>query len=141
VTDRLPTILVIDPAPATHELVFGALGDECTVLGARSRALAMTIAARRPPDVAILDDQLPELEELVADLRSLYPHARFLFLVASGRPRAEVAPFKALGSIITRPVDLERLRGVVRSAIRLGAMTAGVQRMRTGSFPTDKTAR
>jgi DNA-binding response OmpR family regulator len=135
VTDQLPTILVIDAAPATHELVFGALGEECTVLGARSRSLALTIAARRPPDVAILDDATPDLEDLVNELRSAYPHARFLFVVAAGRPHAEVAPLAALGGVITRPIDVERLRAVVRSAIRLGAMTAGVQRMRTGSFP------
>jgi DNA-binding response OmpR family regulator len=134
VSDPMPTVLVVDAEPATHELVFAALADECTVMGARSRALGLTIAARRPPDVLILSDALADLGGFVTELRALHRNARFVFLVAPGRPHAEVSVLAPLGAIVARPVDVERLCGAVRSAVRLGAMSAGVQRMRTGSF-------
>jgi hypothetical protein len=37
-------------------------------------------------------------------------------------------------------VDVERLTTILRSAVRLRAMTAGVQRMRTGTFTRPKTS-
>jgi DNA-binding response OmpR family regulator len=122
---------VVDPDPATHDLVLGALGEECAVFGARSRSLGITVASRRHPDVVIIDDGIADLEALVSELGAAHANVRFVFLVATGRPREETSALTALGSVVARPVDPERLTAVVRSVVRLRAMTVGVQRMRT----------
>ncbi len=140
-TEQQRTVLVIDADLATHEVVQKAVGGECTVLGARTRAQGVTIAGRRPPDVVIADASLGNLAGLASDIRGLNANARFVYLVAADVPRGEVSLLTPLGSVVVRPVDADRIRAAVRSATRLAAMSVDVQRMRTGSFERPKTSR
>jgi len=141
VTDEQRTVLVIDADLALHEIVQNAVAKECTVLGARTRALGVTIAGRRPPDVVFVDASVEDPAALVGDLRALNANVRVIFLVPPDLPHAEVSLLSPLGTVLARRVDAERVRSAVRSATRLAAMNVDVQRMRTGSFARGKLPR
>jgi DNA-binding response OmpR family regulator len=129
-------VLLVDADPAVHDLVSRAITTECAFLGARTAELALRLAVKRAPAVVILDDQLPETtpDQLFAEIKAQCPGTRAI-LVTSSRDPDHTAKLATMGPVLTKPLDEERLRVAVRAVLRLHAMSAGVERMKTGEFP------
>ena len=125
-------VLLIHPDPEVHNGVTQALGSEFAVVGARSLELGLKIAARRAPQVAIVDAELESHtpEEVAAELRGVHPSVRLVLLAAQGEP-SEAGRLTALGTLVPKPFDPARLRQAVKNAVRLQGMSAGVERLRT----------
>jgi len=140
--DLPPLILLIDADTAVHELATTALGGEGAVLGARSAALAAKIAAKRPPAVVVVDDEVADStpEAVVTELRATSPHLRAIVTTRSREPE-HTARLTTLGPVLVKPLDAERLRATVRAALRLRSMAAGVERMKTGEFKAPESRR
>ena len=127
-------VLLVDADPAVHELVARAITSECAFLGARNADLAIRLASKRAPAILIIDDQLPEsAEAFYADMKASHPNIRAVLLTESRDPE-HTAKLATMGPVLAKPLDEERLRIAVRSALRLYAMSAGVERMKTGEF-------
>jgi len=137
-----PLVLVIDADPAVHDSVAEALAEiECVLLGARSEALALQLAARRSPSVVIIDAaSVAAPADLVRRLQEIVPHIRALVTTgdAAGAPLAQLA---TLGPVLRKPLDPERLRSAVRSLSRLSAMTDGVAELRQDTTTTQSVWR
>jgi DNA-binding NtrC family response regulator len=140
--EQTPAVLLIDADPDLHDQVAGALGSDFALLGARTVELALKVAGRRAPAVAVIDAQISThtAEEIAAELRALSPNVRLVFLTSYHDPR-ETSRLTALGTLLPKPVDNERLKQAIKNAVRLQGMSAGVERLRTrtGQFaiPTD----
>lgn len=132
--EQPPAVLLLDPEP-TEEL--SAALAEFALLAARTVELALRLAARRPPAVAVIDAQIGTHtpEEILTELRAINPGMRAVFLSTRQDPQ-ESGRLTGLGALIPRPVDPERLQQAVRNAVRLHGMSAGVERLRsrTGQF-------
>jgi len=127
-------VLLVDADPAVHELVSRAITSECAFLGARNPELAMRLASKRAPAILIIDDQLPDgVESFYASIKGRYPNVRAVLLTESRDPE-HTAKLATMGPVLAKPLDEERLRVAVRAALRLQAMSAGVERMKTGEF-------
>jgi DNA-binding response OmpR family regulator len=141
-SDLPPLILLVDAETSIHELATSALGNEGAVLGARTAALATKIASKRPPAIVVVDDNVADAspESLIAELRANAPHLRAIVLTSSREPE-HTARLTALGPVLVKPLDLDRLRATVRSLLRLRNMAAGVERMKTGEFSVPESRR
>lgn len=127
----LSLVLFVHADPVVHELVAGTLGEEHTLVGARNVEQALRRARYQMPAVVVIDctagDRGPE--QLVLELRALDSHVRAIFLVDS-RDAARTFGLADLGTVLPKKQDIDRLASAVRSAARLRAMAAGVERLR-----------
>lgn len=108
----LSRILLVEDDPDIQEIAALALeslgGFEVTVCG--SGAEALEEAARRPPDLVLLDFMMPGMDgaEVLAELRRRpdLPNAPVVFMTAKAQAR-EIERFLALGAadVITKPFD------------------------------------
>lgn len=126
-----PLVFLVHRDPLVHELIGGTLGDEFTFVNVRTAELALKRAARQTPAVIVIDCGAddPAPEALVHELRALDVHVRAIFL-ADSVEAARAWRLSDLGMILPKRQDLDRLRHAIRSAARLYAMTAGVERLR-----------
>jgi CheY-like chemotaxis protein len=115
----MKTILIADDNPVSRELVVEALGDEWTVIEAVDGASAVARFREHPPDLALIDIQMPSLNGF-AVLHSIQEDARArkipvlaltAFAMQGDRERAIEAGFDAY---ITKPVDIAALRIQIR---------------------------
>jgi CheY-like chemotaxis protein len=115
-TDRL-TILIVDDNDAVRRvltLVLETSGFQ--VMTASSGAAAVEAYRRRPPDVVVLDVQMPGQDgrQTFAALRQLDPKARVVFL-SGDTGKYTVAELMALGAarVLHKPPDLAELEQVL----------------------------
>jgi hypothetical protein len=120
-------VLFVHPDPLVHDLVAGTLGDEFTVLGARTAEQA---ARRRPgPAVVVIAcEEGLDPEAIVDRLRGADPHVRAVFLV-DPRDTSLTWQLASHGTVLPRRQDLDRLRHAIRHAARLHGMASGVERL------------
>ncbi len=106
-------------------------------------ASALVVAARRPPDLVVLDLGLPDLDgvEVVEGLRG-WTSVPILVLSARHEQSQKVAALDAgADDYVTKPFDLVELLARVRAALRRSAPAAGsVARVETASFTIDLAA-
>lgn len=131
-----PLVLVIDADPATHDEVAESLAEvDCVLLGARSEALALQLAARRFPAIVLIDTaSVADPAELFARLQQIVPHVRAVITTAASS--GAVARLVAVGPVLRKPLDPERLRATIRSLSRLSAMANCVADMREEAAAT-----
>jgi two-component system KDP operon response regulator KdpE len=137
-------LVVDDDAPLARALAitFAARGYEVDTCGTGADALAA--AARRPPDVVVLDLGLPDLDG-VDVLTALRGWSRVPVLVLSAREDQadKVAALDAgADDYVTKPFGMDELLARVRAAVRRGA--DGVPEepvVTTPSFTVDLAAR
>lgn len=119
-----PTLLVIDDSPQTQELVAARLASErVTLRSALSAREGLALAFEQPPDVVLLDLDLPDMNgfgvcrELKTDTRTA--SVPVLFLTGTEDPAIKAAAFD-LGAVdyVTKPFEASELRARVRSALR-----------------------
>lgn len=127
---RTPRVLVVDDEADLRELV------EITLVGmgldvdcAADLTQARQLLAGRTPDLCLTDMRLPDGNglELVADIARLHPHVPTAVITAYGSTESAVAALKAGAfDYVTKPLGVDALRTLVRSALHLGATaTAG----------------
>ena len=132
-----PAVLLLERDANVIEIAQHCLADEVELHVANTVDLATRITARRPVVVAILDATMAGLipTDTVAKLRGQRPGLRIVFLA---EPAFDLDKrYAQLGSVLRKPVTLERLADAIRNALRLRNMSDGVQRMRSssGTYP------
>jgi DNA-binding response OmpR family regulator len=121
--DSQPRVLLVEDDPAIVELMQLVLADEgLTVEVARSGTLALELARRHRPQVAVLDLGLPEMygKTLGRNLHQLYPDLPLL--VVSALPSNAVAQDAwEMGafSYITKPFELDAFSAAVKRGLSL----------------------
>jgi DNA-binding response OmpR family regulator len=120
-------VLVVDSDVSVHPTVKKALPDSCAFLGARTAELALRLASKRTPSLALLSDELPSpgYADLVAKLREISPSMRVMMLSASREP-AETSRLVKLGPLIAKPIVPGRLVDAIASVLKLCKMSASV---------------
>lgn len=104
---------------------------------------ALATAARTPPDVAIVDLGLPDMDGLavISGLR-VWSSLPIIVLSARGEQQDKVAALDA-GSDdhVSKPFGMDELLARVRAALRRGSEQSGVPLLVTASFTADLAAR
>jgi DNA-binding response OmpR family regulator len=124
-------VLIVDVDPETHLVAEGALPEtECVIVGSRSAEMGLKFAERWPPSVLVVDANLGGLGYLTERLRRHSPHLHVVLLLAHDQAIDTALPRQAAGgTVLRKPVDAARLRGTLRTVLRLSKMSAGVKRM------------
>jgi two-component system, OmpR family, KDP operon response regulator KdpE len=113
------------------------------VLTAADGASALAVARRTPPDLAIVDLGLPDLDgvEVVRGLRGWTP---IPIIVLSARD-AQGAKVQALDAgaddYVTKPFGMDELLARIRAALRRAAPEPGAAVVRTADFTIDLAAK
>jgi diguanylate cyclase (GGDEF)-like protein/PAS domain S-box-containing protein len=119
-----PRILAIDDSPQVQELIAARLRAEHVVIVQASNAAdGLRLASEQPPDLVLLDLDLPDASGLDV-CRALQGDPKtsgipVLFLTGTNDPAIKAAALD-LGAIdyVTKPFDATELRARVRSALR-----------------------
>ena len=135
----METLLVVDDEPAIRNAIARAFPD-LTVLQADSGEAALALMQDSYPDLAILDQRLPDGDglALVAKLRTVDPDIPIILLTGHGTVDLAVDALKqGINDFIEKPFKLERLRTTVgihldrqrlgRQVARLSGKNAGRQ--------------
>jgi two-component system KDP operon response regulator KdpE len=113
------------------------------VATAADGATALTTAARTPPDLAIVDLGLPDLDG-VAVIQGLRGWTSIPVIVLSARD-AETAKVAALDAgaddYVTKPFGMDELLARIRAALRRAAPTADTATITTAAFTIDLAAK
>jgi DNA-binding NarL/FixJ family response regulator len=132
-----PAVLLLERDANVIDIAQKCLADEVELHVANTVELALRITVRRPVMVAVLDATMAGLipTDTVTKLRAARPGMRIVFLA---EPAFDLdRRYGTLGSVLRKPVSLERLADSIRNALRLRNMSDGVQRMRSssGTYP------
>ncbi len=122
---RQPTVLVVDDLSDNLELIVDIFEDEpWNVVTAQSAKVAWDIVKKDPPDLVLLDIQMPEISghELCSAMRT-HPTATaipVIFLTAERLSSGDVVAGLELGAddYICKPFDRAELCARVRTALR-----------------------
>ena len=122
----LPTVLVVDDAPANLSLLAGLLNGSYRVKLASSGAKALELAHRAAPDLILLDIMMPEMDgyevcrRLKADpATQLIP---VLFLTAMSQPEDEAKGFEVgAADFIQKPISPAIVKARVRTHLQIKA--------------------
>src|SRR6266550_2721466 len=122
--DVAPKILVVDDVPQNVRLMEAVLSSHgFAVITASSGAEALELVKAEPPDLVLLDIQMPEMDgyEVCRRLRS-DPATRFLpvVMVTSSDTEVRVNAMEAeADDFITKPFNQQELLARVRSLVRI----------------------
>jgi two-component system KDP operon response regulator KdpE len=137
-------VLLVDDEPGLlRALSINLRARRYEVDTAADGASALAIAARRPPDVVVLDLGLPDLDgvEVVHGLRG-WTTAPIIVLSARDTQADKVAALDAgADDYVTKPFGMDELLARLRAATRRAAPTADAPVVRTGSFVVDLAAK
>jgi two-component system, OmpR family, KDP operon response regulator KdpE len=113
------------------------------VLTAADAATALQIAGRTPPDLAIVDLGLPDLDG-VEVVRGLRGWTRIPIIVLSARD-AQAAKVEALDAgaddYVTKPFGMDELLARIRAALRRATPEPGAAVVTTADFTVDLAAK
>ena len=139
--------LIIDDEPDIRELLEITLGRmKLDTRSARNLKEARELLAREHYDLCLTDMRLPDGSglELVQHIQQQYPQLPVAMITAYGSLDTAIGALKAGAfDFLTKPVDLNRLRELVSTALRLRAPAAEapVDSRLLGSSPPMKTLR
>jgi two-component system KDP operon response regulator KdpE len=143
ITEARPVVLVVDDERAIRrsmEVTLGAQGYE--VLTAVDGETALTAAARRRPDVVVLDLGLPGISghDVIEALRG-WSEVPIIVLSARNTDAEKVAALDSgANDYVTKPFSMEELAARIRAAVRWGASRASQPEepvIDTGDFVVD----
>jgi putative two-component system response regulator len=121
----MPVVLVVDDAAANRQLMEAYLAEiDCTVLMAENGATALSLIAENPPDLVLLDVQMPDMDgyEVCRSIKArpkghLLPVVMITALNSTGdRVNALEA---GADDFMSKPVERVEVVARVRSALRL----------------------
>jgi DNA-binding NtrC family response regulator len=129
----VPHLLLVDDDPEALEwLTELARGEGFTVAQAESLRAARIHLARLQPDILLTDLQLPDGQgvELVNDLESR-ESTEFVLITGHASVESAVQALR-LGATdyLVKPVDVERLKGILRRVPRTGELRAEIGELR-----------
>jgi diguanylate cyclase (GGDEF)-like protein len=117
-------LLIIDDSPLIHALVRARLGGEpVRITGAESGAQGLELARNSPPDLILLDVDMPEMDgfEVCRQLKAdpTIKHVPVVFLTAAATPDQKLRGLE-LGATdyIAKPFDPAELKARVRASLR-----------------------
>ena len=114
-------ILIVDDLATNRELIREALMcGEYKITEAVDGGQALEIMKNEGADLVITDLRMPEISglDLLRKLRVTYPHTTVILVTAWGTVGSAVEAMKAgAHDYITRPVDVQDLRSIVRHAL------------------------
>jgi CheY-like chemotaxis protein len=115
-TGRRPRVLVVDDDPDIRELVLQVLSDEgYEVLAAPNGRVALIFAAEHPPDLILLDYNMPVCD--APEFAAAYhlgpePHAPIVLITAATDVARRARELQATGAL-GKPFDLDALLAAV----------------------------
>ena len=110
-------VLVVDDDPDMLHIIRGVLQDEgFSVATAGDGGLALSVARREPPDLAVLDYTLPMLDsrQLAARLRELRGAALPVLVITADGQAADKARRLGAYAYLRKPFELGELLAAVR---------------------------
>jgi CheY-like chemotaxis protein len=112
-------VLAVDDEPEVTLLIARVLGrDGYEVIGAGSGEEALERARLQPPDLLIVDKNLPRMNgfELIRQVRGLYPNIPAIIITAA--PEAHPPRAERLDGYLAKPFrSLDALRGAAAEAL------------------------
>ncbi len=127
-----PSVLVVDDEPDIRELLEMTLERmEVTSHSAADLQQARALLASRPFDLCLTDMRLPDGNgiELVEHIQRRHPHIPAAVITAHGNMEAAISALKAGAfDFVSKPVDLQVLRNLVTTALRLSQRPESAQR-------------
>jgi cyclic di-GMP phosphodiesterase len=121
----MPVVLVVDDAAANRQLMEAYLAEiDCTVVMAENGATALSLIAENPPDLVLLDVQMPDMDgyEVCRSIKAR-PKGRLLPVVMITALNSTGDRVKALEAgaddFMSKPVERVEVVARVRSALRL----------------------
>ncbi|GGK04624.1 DNA-binding response regulator [Pilimelia anulata] len=138
-------LIVDDDAPLVRALRINLTARRYEVLTAADGTAALAVAARTPPDLAIIDLGLPDMDG-VAVVEGLRGWTRAPIIVLSARD-TQAAKVNALDAgaddYITKPFGMDELLARIRAALRRAAPTPpdGAPTISTAAFTLDLAAK
>jgi putative two-component system response regulator len=124
--ELLPTVLVVDDAPANLSLLAGLLNKLYRVKLASSGTKALELARRSQPDLILLDVMMPQMDgyEVCRRLKEdpLTKRIPVLFLTAMSRPEDEARGFElGAADFIQKPISPTIVQARVRTQLQIKA--------------------
>jgi len=127
-----PSVLVVDDEPDIRELLEMTLERmEVTSHSAADLQQARALLASRPFDLCLTDMRLPDGNgiELVEHIQRRHPQLPAAVITAHGNMEAAISALKAGAfDFVSKPVDLQVLRNLVTTALRLSQRPESAQR-------------
>ena len=128
------TILLVDDDPGTIQLLGRMLAGQAQVLFATSGADALRIAHESPPDLILLDAEMPGMTgfELCQALKADADLAEIpvIFVTSHSEPAFEVAGFEiGAADFISKPVSAPLVLARVRAQLRMKHMADELRRL------------
>jgi DNA-binding response OmpR family regulator len=142
------TILIVDDEPDVRDVLeeyFGAHG--YAAVGAESAAVARTIAAERPLDLALVDIHMPGEDglSLARHLRERYEKLAIVMLTSAGTVVDRIVGLEVgADDYVPKPFDprelVARVKSVLRRTSSSGRAEIGAERVRIGRCVLDVAA-
>jgi len=127
-------VLIVDDEKNMRWVLSQALDAErYTVIEAADGKEALSAIAEQTPDVMVLDHRMPVPDgmEVLRRLRAQGYSFPIIMLTAHGNVQTAVEAMKAGASeYLTKPFDLEELKLAIDKALRMGELSAEVERLR-----------
>ncbi len=126
-------VFVVDDEPHIHRLVSLLLGDGYRVDSARSAAEALERIHETPYDVALVDEELPDVDgfDLLRKIKKVAPELAVILLTAQATVKAAVRAMQ-LGAYnyVRKTLSADELRAAVNRASEHGNLAREVRRLR-----------
>ncbi|QGM45319.1 diguanylate cyclase [Methylocystis heyeri] len=125
---KTPRILIVDDQPINIQLMYDAIRELGEVFFATSGEQALAFCAKTPPDLVLLDVEMPGMDgyEVCRRLKEVPELAQIpvIFVTARGGVEDEVRALEAGGvDFITKPVNLAVARARVKTHLALKAQS------------------
>src|SRR5438309_649502 len=117
----MPTLLIVDDEPSIRYSFQRAFeGDGMRVCTARTAAEGLHQVRQEPPDVLVLDLQLPDRSglEVFQELHAEHPRLPVIFITAHGTTETAIEAMKhGAFDYLVKPVDVDRLGQIIDRAV------------------------
>ena len=137
----MPTLLIVDDEPAIqHAFQRAFRGADLTLRSAHTAAEALAAVASQPPDVIVLDVQLPDASGLETFHRIRRLDERLPVVIVTGHGTTELA-IEAMKEgafeYILKPLELGELRELIARAVRTSLLMRVPATLPTLDAPTE----